>query len=97
MAREALLIRGAEEQRSVETEDARLTIADEQPSETFSKIGNMFFSEVTKAEHPGKYTHAPLRVPQTMSENVDIDGGYKHGLTRSEAESTILFGFTVRF
>lgn len=33
----------------------------------------------------------------SITENVDIDGGYKYGLTRSDAEHTILAGITFRF
>ena len=33
----------------------------------------------------------------SLTDRLDIDGGYKHGLTKSEAESTILFGVTLRF
>jgi hypothetical protein len=33
----------------------------------------------------------------SLTDRLDIDGGYKYGLTRSETESAILFGVTFRF
>jgi hypothetical protein len=33
----------------------------------------------------------------SLAENVDISGGYKYGLTRSEVDHTILAGITFRF